>query len=147
MSAPVFTDAEFMTSKDKARVYKAWVAFLKSGLAWGKFTEVLYKHLYMHCMFIAHYNRAGFYDVYFGSDAVATLKFLRMFDPDGTGECVEGFCCDLWLTNKHYADLHQAMREALRPLLPKLREQVKAAERERDLAHARALLAKHGETS
>lgn len=141
-----FRDAEFMTAADKAKVFKAWVAFLKSDLAWAKFAETLYKHLHLHCSFIAHYDRAGFYAVYFTTDAEATLRFLDQFAPDGVGRSAE-LGATHWRTHEDYRDLADAMREAARPFLAGLRKKTKTDEKTRDLETARALLAKHGETS
>lgn len=146
MTTPTFRDAEFMTAAQKAKVLKAWVAFLKSGLAWAKFSQPLYHHLYQHCSFIAHNDRSGFYSVYFTTDAKATLAFLDQFDPDGRGVSVE--CGNThWRTFEDYRDLSDAMREAARPFLVGLREKTKADEKTRDLKKAQDLLAKHGETS
>lgn len=146
MTTPTFRDVEFMTAAQKAKVLKAWVAFLKSGLAEAKFTEALYKHLHMHCSFIAHYDKGGFYSVYFTTDAEATLRFLDQFDPDGIGRSAE-LGATHWRTHEDYRDLADAMREAARPLLAELRTKIKADEKARDLKTARELLAKHGETS
>lgn len=145
MTTPTFRDVEFMTAADKAKVLKAWVAFLKSGFAWPKFTQPLYHHLYQHASFIAHFDRAGFYAVYFTTDAKATLHFLDQFDPDGVGRSAE-LGTTHWRTHEDYRDLADAMREAARPFLARLRLKVKADEKDRDLKKARELLAKHGET-
>jgi hypothetical protein len=130
---------------NSAKIIKAWVAFLKSGFAQAKFTQSLYHHLYQHCSFIAHFDRHGFYAVYFTTDAEATLKFIDQFDPNGHGLAAE-------LGGHHWrtgdcADINEAMREAARPFISKLREATKAAEKTRDLVTARTLLAKHGEKS
>ena len=79
-----FSDAEFMSAREKELVLKAWVGFLRNGLRWEGFTRRLYEHLHLHCQFIAHYNRAGFYQTYFerGED---TVRFLSQFDR--RGEC------------------------------------------------------------
>jgi len=65
-------DVKFMTAKEKEAVLKAWERFMRA-MAGGKtaeelsrmFTEALYHHLIQHCSFIAHYNRAGFFQHYF----------------------------------------------------------------------------------
>ena len=84
MKQYAFRDAEFMSTREKALVLKAWVRFLKNGLRPEDFSDRLYTHLMLHCSFIAHYNRAGFYATYFenGED---TRRFLSQFDK--RGEC------------------------------------------------------------
>ena len=59
------TDTNFMTAKEKAQVLRQWERFLKGGCQAKDFTEALYHHLMQHCMFIAHYDRGGFYATYF----------------------------------------------------------------------------------
>jgi len=61
-----FTDTKFMTGKEKAMVLKQWRTFLKNGMASKSFSKRLYQHLILHCNFIAHYSREGFYNWYFG---------------------------------------------------------------------------------
>lgn len=81
----MFTDSEFMSAKEKEMVLKQWRTFLKAlsnanlanqtGSDYGyfpteldrPFTDRLYKHLSLHCGFIAHYNRRGFLAARFGS--------------------------------------------------------------------------------
>ena len=144
MTEPAFTDGEHQSAEDKAKVYKAWVAFLKSGLAWPKFTEALYKHLTLYCSHSAHFNRGGYYTFYFGEPGEHTQRFLDQFDPDKPGHGAE-LGGAYWHTDERWKDINGAMREAARSFVAKLREAMKTSEREQDLAHARALLAKHGE--
>src|SRR2546425_5455766 len=84
----VFHDSEFLSAHDKTLVLKVWVRFLKNGLRFEDFSDRLYKHLTLHCSFIAHYNRAGFYAEYFerGED---TARFLSQFDERGECRSVE----------------------------------------------------------
>lgn len=74
-----FTDARFMTAKEKALVLKNWKTFLKHGLKQELFTKRLYGHLHLHCGFIAHYNIHGFYSTYFeaGQDTQRFFDNLR----------------------------------------------------------------------
>ncbi len=141
MKQYAFRDVQFMTAREKALVLKAWVRFLRNGLRFGDFTRRLYEHLHLHCQFIAHYNRLGFYQTYFeqGED---TVRFLSQFD--GRGECrsVE-YGMSSWRDGE-YGDLAQAMIEEAAPYLPNLIAQAQARGREVDLAEAKRLLAKHG---
>ena len=100
-------DVKFMTAQDKARVLRQWRNFIRSGLKWEAFHKALYEHLYLHCGFIAHYNRQGFYSTYFenGQD---TLAFFEFFTNEQWG-------------HDDYADLRQAMNEVLKQYEPQLR--------------------------
>ena len=57
-------------------------------MRFAHFTKRLYEHLHLHCSFIAHYNRLGFYAEYFerGED---TARFLSQFDSRGDCRSVE----------------------------------------------------------
>jgi hypothetical protein len=102
-------------------VLKAWVRFLKNGLRGEDFSDRLYKHLTLHCSFIAHYNRAGFYTTYFenGED---TTRFLSQFDK--RGECRSVEYGGSWWLNGDYEDLTRAMIEEASRYIPALMEQV-----------------------
>ena len=98
----MFTDAEFMTAKDKTLVLEDWERFLRHGLARARFTRRLYQHLHLHCGFIAHYNLQGFYSEYFeaGQDIERFFEHFCSYTARNFGACDE------------YDDLHAAMREA-----------------------------------
>ncbi len=136
-----FRDAEFMSGHEKELVLKAWVRFPKGGLRFGDFSRRLYEHLHLHCQFIAHYDRAGFYRTYFdrGED---TVRLLSQFD--GRGECRSVEDGMISWQEGDYGDLARAMAEEAAPYLPKLIEEAHASQREADLAQARQLHAKHG---
>jgi len=104
-------DVTFMTAQDKARVLRQWEGFLKGGLRWEQFHRALYEHLHLHCGFIAHCNRQGFYATYFenGED---TLAFLDYFINDS-------------YESADYADLKQAMNEVVKRYEPQLRRNAK----------------------
>ncbi len=92
----MFTDVEFMTAKEKELVLKNWETFLKHDLQRKDFRKRLYDHLHLHCGFIAHYSRDGFYSTYFeaGED---TQRFF------------EHFCNHT--TTMDYNDLNTAMQD------------------------------------
>ena len=92
----MFTDAEFMTAKEKELVLKNWKTFLKHGLKKGHFTKRLYEHLHLHSGFVANFNIYSFYSGYFE----AGHNILRFFDH---------FCGYAVIAD--YADLNTAMRE------------------------------------
>ena len=136
-----FRDGEFMSGRDKQSVLVAWIRFLKGGLRRADFIQRLYVHLSLHCSFIAHYSRAGFYAEYFerGED---TARFLSQFDK--RGECRSVEYGGTWWLQGEYADLNGAMVEEAAVFIPALVESARAARRAADIAEAQRLLAKHG---
>src|SRR5258708_36759746 len=140
MQTYAFHDTEFMSACGKELVRKAWVRFLKHGLRSEDFSRRLYDYLHLHCGFIAHYNRRGFYDEYFESGET-TACFLSQFDKRGECRSVES---GIWLSNGEYEDLAKAMIEEGAAYIPDLMEKAQVKEREADLAEARRLVAKHG---
>src|SRR5258708_89525 len=138
-----FTDEHFMSAAEKRLTLSAWKTFLKNGCKLEHFTERLYYHLTQHCSFIAHYDRHGFYGVYFKSPNAQTIGFLDQFDPNKPGISAE-YGDTWWLNGPTGCDLSRAMRQGAAPYLPKLRYQFERAERESDLDLAALLLAKHG---
>ena len=135
-----FSDGEFMSARQKELVLKAWVRFLKHGLRFADFTKRLYDHLILHCSFIAHFDRGGFYRTYFESGE-ETARFLSQFD--NRGECRSVEYGGGWMQGD-YADLNRAMVEEAAPYIPALIESAHESQRETDLAEAKRLLAKHG---
>jgi len=78
-----FSDAEFLTAKEKELILSAWILFLKSGLKQEKFSKRLYEHLHLHCGFIAHYDINGFYSTYFNGDYADLERFFSHFEGSG----------------------------------------------------------------
>jgi len=138
-----FTDERFMSAAEKRLTLSAWKTFLKNGCKLEHFTERLYHHLTQHCSFIAHYDRHGFYGVYFKTPNAETIRFLDQFDPDKPGISAE-YGDIWWLNNPTGSDLNRVMRQVAAPYIQKLRYQFAIAERESDLDLATLLLAKHG---
>src|SRR6266571_2351889 len=137
----VFHDSEFLSAREKALVLKAWVRFLKNGLRFEDFSDRLYKHLTLHCSFIAHYSRAGFYAEYFerGEDIA---RFLSQFDD--REECRSVEYGGSWWFHGEYADINEAMIAEGVKYVPALMERANASQRDADIAEAERLLAKHG---
>ena len=106
----MFTDVKFMTAKEKELVLKNWETFLKHGLQRKHFSKRLYDHLHLHCGFIAHYSRDGFYSTYFeaGED---TQRFF------------EHFCNHT--TTMDYDDLNTSMQEVYRKYHDNIEKQTK----------------------
>ena len=126
-----FKDVRFMTAADKRNVLRQWIAFLKSGFAATRFMKSLYEHLTLHCSFIAHFNRGGFYEAYFKNPS-DTERFLNQFDRSKGCRSVE-YGDAGWLNDEEYRDLNGAMVEAATGALPELRQ----ALRERETVKAR----------
>lgn len=158
-----FTDARFMSAKDKALVATQWERFLRAlsrsldepvqpmeHADYGRyptaldkaFTGRLYDHLIQHCSFIAHYNSLGFLGHYFTNPA-DTLVFLSQFDGRGKLDSVE-YGLD-WIRGE-YEDVNEAMVEIATPMIDGLVTQLKALVRKQELAMATALAARHGFT-
>ena len=119
-----FRDIQFMSAREKELVLKAWVRFVRNGLRFEDFRRRLYEHLHLHCQFIAHYDRAGFYRTYFenGED---TVRFLSQFDKRGECRSIE-YGMMSWLEGE-YGDLARAMIEEASPYIPKLIENAQSS--------------------
>jgi len=126
-----FKDVRFMTAAQKRRVLLQWVRFMKSGFDARHFMKSLYEHLTLHCSFIAHFNRGGFYEEYFKKPS-DTQRFLDQFDRSKGCRSVE-YGDAGWLNDEEYRDLNGAMVEAATGALPELRQ----ALRERETVKAR----------
>jgi hypothetical protein len=139
-----FRDGRFMSAAEKRSVLKAWITFLKQGCRKEHFTERLYQHIAVHCSFIAHYSRLGFYDFYFTSPGERTTRLFDQFDPKKPGISAE--MGDIfWLGDSATgADLNRAMREAAGPYVDRLRQEFGEMKRQADLALATAIAAKYG---
>lgn len=158
-----FKDTEFMGARDKELVIKDWGRFLKALLdddgetvidgydnempkPFKAFTKRLYEHLYLHCNFIAHYDRWGFYQTYFEEGDDTTL-FLSQFDKRNAEACGVPRSVEYggtWWISGDYEDLNRAMIEEATPFIPKIMAKANAKQRAADVAQARALLKKHG---
>ena len=141
MQTEFFKDAEFMTAEEKKKVLKNWERFLSNGFQWNNFTSRLYEHLHLHCSFIAHYNRAGFYATYF-EQPDDTAKFLKQFDKDYDCVSIE-LGMRVWLSGD-CQDLNQAMCETAERYKAAIYARCGYEEKERDIKLADMLLAKHG---
>lgn len=142
-------DTQFMSAAEKMKVLRQWELFLKSGCTWEKFTKALYEHLHLHCSFIAHYDRAGFYSTYFESgDDMA--HFLSQFDQRQAQACgiplsIE-YGMTYWATGD-YADINMAMIQVASKYIPQLTEIAQNHQKDVDVARAMALFKKHGLTA
>jgi hypothetical protein len=142
-SSPDFIDEPFMSGNEKKVVLNAWTRFLKNGCTFHDFTDALYRHLTLHCSFIAHYNRLGFYEFYFATPGSSAIRFIDQFDPAKPGISAE-IGMTYWLNGPTGADLNRAMRQASAPYTSKLRELFLLDRKQRDLAQAMAIAARYG---
>lgn len=146
---PTFRDAPYLTVPQKRHIYQAWQNFLVHSFARRFFTKDLYKHLTLHCSFIAHFNLDGFYGTYFDPLGQATLRFIDQFDGALPGVSAE-YGDTYWCRSGNdavapYYDLHDAMRTFMKSHADRLRGLVKKAllvQAEMDLKHAQARIDK-----
>lgn len=136
----MFKDVQFMTAKQKQQVFNAWKRFIKGGFKFEQFSDALYKHLSLHCSFIAHYNRGGFWETYF-QNPQDTAKFFTQFDRTKGCESVEYGMN--WIRGD-YEDLNNALVDFVQPLLAIIYTQCGNEERDHDISAAKRLLEKHG---
>ncbi len=143
----VFGDERFMTVTEKWRVLNAWRRFIRGGFRYPQFSRALYEHLHLHCSFIAHYNRYGFWSHYFDSGPEKLYAFLDQFG--GDRQSVE-YGATWWLDGPTGADLNQAMcsemeivHEALVSVLDLHASRVTEVQRRRLAAAARAAFEAH----
>jgi hypothetical protein len=136
------SDTKFMTAQEKRKVLCHWETFLKNGCRRQDFTKALYHHLIMNCSFIAHYDLAGFYEMYFveGDD---TAHFLEQFDRSRGGLSIE-IGMDYWVDSEGYRDINGRMVEIAAMYIPALTLLAESRQRKVDIARADLLLAKHG---
>jgi len=136
-------DCQFMTAEEKRKVLKQWQAFLKSGLQKDKFGKSLYRHLTLHCEFIAHYDIHGFYSTYF-EEGEDTARFLSQFDnSNGVPNSIE-YGMIYWYLDGDYNDINSEMCRVATKYIPALRAKSQSSQRQTDIRRAEALLAKHG---
>ncbi len=136
-----FTSVKVMRKEEKEKVLKDWRSFIKSGFSYRAFTKRIYEHLTLHCMFIAHYSKDGFYSTYF-IDPKDTLKFLRQFDKDFNFKSIE-YGSDIWLKGE-YEDINGAMCEEVERRKEELYQRLDFKMRENVLREIESLCKKHG---
>jgi hypothetical protein len=66
----IMSDGQFLSAGDKQKILKQWKTFVHTGFQPEKFTKSIYNHLHLHCGFIAHYDRSGFYYTYWNDEVV-----------------------------------------------------------------------------
>jgi len=113
----MFTDAEFMTAREKELVLKNWKTFLKHGLKKAHFTKKLYEHFHLHCGYIAHYSKDGFYTTYFeaGQDTERFFEHFCTYTKANYG------------ANNDYDDLNTTMRAVYEKYKSKILAKAKEA--------------------
>lgn len=114
----VFNDERFMSAGDKWRVLRAWRRFIRGGFHYSQFSEGLYRLLIQAASFTANWNRYGFWQHYFGSDANARqlAAFLNQFGGDGQSAEYWG----TWWLGGTAADLKEAMCREMEVIYPAL---------------------------
>lgn len=136
------SDTEFMTGDEKMKVLRHWEAFLGRGCRWQDFTEALYHHLELHCAFIAHYDRRGFYEYYF-STGDGIKVFLVQFDRGQGCPAVE-IGLTFWVCYPGMNDINNTLCDIAARYIPALTQLADSRQRKADVARAELLLSKHG---
>lgn len=67
ISPEEFTDGQWLSGDQKRKVLKQWRSFVVNGFPERLFTGALYEHLHLHCGYIAHYDKRGFFCEYWGA--------------------------------------------------------------------------------
>lgn len=127
---PKYISVQFMTAEEKEKVVKAMKSFLKSDFSKTTFTDRLYKHLTLHCGFIAHFNIHGYFDTYFTSPE-GKVRWANML-------CNERFC------HEDYRDINAVLIDMVDAKMKETIADLNKQAMERDLAQATALLQRHG---
>ena len=138
---PGFKDSEFMTAREKDLVLSQWKRFVERGFSFEHFTDRIYKHLSLHCSFIAHFNRSGFFSTYLRKPRSHNQVPQPVRQRPRLPVC--GIRGNWWLQGE-YADINTAMCNVVEANKLRLYEELERKVRGRDLAIASQLLAKHG---
>ena len=136
-----FSSVEFMSREEKEKVLQDWKSFIRSGFSYQAFTKRIYEHLHLHCMFIAHYSKDGFYSTYF-VDPEDTLKFLKQFDKDFEFKSIE-YGMNIWIKGD-YEDINLAMSEEIEKCKKELYKRLNLKIRANALQEVENLRQKYG---
>lgn len=82
--AEAFKDTDFLTALEKAKILRHFKRFAENGYKFEDFHKSIYEHLHLHCGFIAHYNRQGFYSTYFEGNFAefqSTIEHNLYYEP------------------------------------------------------------------
>lgn len=141
-----YNDARYMSALQKKLIIKQWEKFVAGRFEFEDFTKPLYDHLHLHCSFIAHYDRLGFYHTYF-DDPEAAIGFIRQFDTEFGLKSIE-YGSTFWVNgSSDYSDVNKSMCEIVDKYKQTLYRELSLMSKQRDLAKAKTLLEKHGLTS
>lgn len=66
----IMSDGQFLSALDKQKILRQWGKYVHCGFKPEMFTKAIYEHLHLHCGFIAHYDRMGFYYTYWNDEVV-----------------------------------------------------------------------------
>ena len=119
-----FTPTKWDTAQDKVRFAQQFVRFVQSDFAAKHFTDRFYRRLSSTFGHIAHYNRAGFWEVFF----TTTADKVRFLEQTLQHPC---YGDPAWT----YSDVERALQQwlqaagALERYRQKLAEETEAAER------------------
>ena len=106
----MFSDSEFLKADEKYRIAKHFDRFVKNGFKEKDFVNSIYEHLHIHCGFIAHYSRIGFYHTYFNGGDLRTFisHFLKIESLDY--ESYYNYCN---VESGNYQDINKVIADIL----------------------------------
>ena len=139
-----FKTTEFMTENEKKQVLRDWKKFLnaliedysKLNLDWNAyntFTDRLYNHLHLHCGYIAHFSRDGFFSRYF-TGPTSLKEFFEHWDRTDVLSPIH--------PAEEYEDINTAMHTEYLKIKDKLFKIIENVERKQDIEQAKILLKK-----
>lgn len=111
-----FSSGKWLSADEKRKILKQWRTFIAAGFPERLFVSAVYEHLHLHCGYIAHTNRNGYWSEYF-----CNREFHRHAEEDGiqmrpvplTFPRWDGFLRQFTIWGE-YDDLNTAMMSALK---------------------------------
>ena len=76
-TADRFSPTRWETAEQKARFAQQFIKFVEADFSWKKFAEAFYLRLALTFGHIAHFNRHGFFEAFFGTTE-GKVRFLRL---------------------------------------------------------------------
>ena len=105
-------------NKEMSLVLKNWIRFFSNGFKFEHFTKRLYEYLHLHCSFIAHFDRKGFYSHFFDKP-INNKRFLEQFDEKFDCKSIELFGTS-WIECGEYTELNSLLVKEIKPYLKKI---------------------------
>lgn len=133
-----FSDEAPLSAAEKESIRRDWRSFIQNGFRWADFTPRLYRHLIQAASFIAHFDRRGFWSIYFEHTGPRLLAFLNQFGGDYQSAELGG---RFWLEHGSGTDLKRAMCAEMEAIKTRLNAPHQTGEPDRDLGAIKRRLA------